>query len=101
MAPDAHLLANYDEYIVSYADRSAVFDPSRIKQVDERGNLLFNHTIVIDGQVAGTWHRTLRKDGVEISPNLFYPLSEAEEQALKAEMGRYSQFLGMALVESG
>ena len=53
-APAVHLLLNYDEYIVSYANRGAIFDPSQVKQVDGRGNFLFNHTIVIDGQITGT-----------------------------------------------
>ncbi len=98
--PAVHLLPNYDEYIVGYADRSAMFDPARIKKVDSRGNLLFNHTIVINGQAAGTWKRTVRKDGVEITPNLFTPLAQAEEQALAAAMARYSQFLGMPMLEA-
>jgi hypothetical protein len=51
ITPEVHLLPNDDEYIVSYADRRAIFDPAKVKQVDECGNFLFNHTIVIDGQV--------------------------------------------------
>lgn len=100
IAPTVHLLPNYDEYIVSYADRSAIYDPGRVKQVDARGNFLFNHTIVVDGQVAGTWKRALRKKSVEITPNLFYPLSEAEIQALSVEMSHYSDFLGLPRMNS-
>ncbi len=97
-APAVHLLPNYDEYVVSYTDRSAIFDPARVKKVDARGNFLFNHTIVIDGQVAGTWKRTFRKNAVEITPNPFTPLSEAENSSMSAEMGRYSQFLGLPML---
>jgi hypothetical protein len=96
ISPAVHLLPNYDEYIVSYANRGAIYDPARVKQVDARGNFLFNHTIVIDGQVAGTWKRAFKKDAVEITPNPFWELSNAETSALNAEMARYSQFLGMA-----
>jgi hypothetical protein len=95
ITPALHLLPNYDEYVVSYANRSAIYDPGKVKQVDERGNFLFNHTIVIDGQVIGTWKREFRKGGVEITPNLFTPISDAENQTLTLEMRRYSRFLGM------
>jgi Winged helix DNA-binding domain len=99
-SPAVHLLPNYDEYVVSYANRSAIYDPQKVKKVDERGNFLFNHTIVIDGQVAGTWKRTFKKGAVEITPNLFAPISAAASEALSAEMGRFSRFLAMPMVES-
>jgi hypothetical protein len=99
-SPAVHLLPNYDEYIVGYTNRSAIYDPANVKKVDERGNFLFNHTIVIDGQVVGTWKRAFKKNAVEITPNPFIALSAAQTEALKAEMGRYSQFLGMAMVEA-
>ena len=96
-SPAAHLLPNYDEYIVSYADRSAIFDPSVVRKVDERGNFLFNHTILLDGQVAGVWKRTLKKTTVEITPNLFTPFSAEQTSALTAAMEGYSRFLGLPL----
>jgi Winged helix DNA-binding domain len=99
ISPAVHLLPNYDEYIVGYANRSAIYDPANVKKVDERGNFLFNHTIVIDGQVVGTWKRTFKKKAVEITPNPFIALSAAQAEALNAEMGRYSQFLGIPMVE--
>jgi hypothetical protein len=94
-APAVYLLPNYDEYVVSYADRSAIYDLAIVKQVDARGNFLFNHTIVIDGQVMGTWKRDLKKGEVIITPNLFIPLSKMQNQALVAEMDRYARFLEM------
>ncbi len=99
--PAIHLLPDFDEYVVAYTDRSAIFDPAQVKQVDARGNLLFNNTLLVDGKVAGTWKRTLKKDAVEVAPNPFSPLSEAQNAALDSEMLRYSQFLGLALVRNG
>ncbi len=91
----AYLLPNYDEYIVGYTDRSAVFDASHTKKLDPRGNVLFNHTIVMDGRVVGTWKRTLKKDAVIITPNLFAPLNEAETRAFVASANRYGTFLDL------
>ncbi len=89
------LLPNYDEYIVGYTDRSAVFDASHTQRLDARGNVLFQHTIVLDGRVVGTWKRTLKKDAVILTPSLFTSLNEAEMRALAESANRYSAFLEM------
>ncbi len=99
--PAVHLLPDFDEYVVAYTDRRAIFDPAQVKQVDARGNLLFNNTLLVDGKVAGTWKRTLQKDAVEVTSNPFSPLSEAQNAALASEMERYSRFLGLALAVNG
>jgi hypothetical protein len=93
--PAVHLLPNYDEYMVSYTNRSAIYDPGKVQQGDERANSLLNNAIVIDGQVEGMWKREFRKGGVEIKLNLFSPISDAENQALNTEMVRFSRFLEM------
>ncbi len=93
-SPTAYLLPNYDEYIVGYTDRSAIFDDAHTEHLDARGNVLFNHTIVIDGRIVGTWKRTLKKDTVIITPSFFVPLSEAETGAFVAAAERYSKFVG-------
>ncbi len=95
--PAVYLLPDFDEYVVAYTDRRAIFDPALIKQVDARSNLLFNNTLLVDGKVAGTWKRRLKKDSVEVTPNPFSPLSEAKNAALASAMERYSRFLGLAL----
>lgn len=92
-APEVRLLPNYDEYIVSYTDRSAIYYPGRVRQEDTRDNFLFNHTILLDGQVVGVWKRAFRKGRVEITPDPFIPLSPDQSDALEAEMDRYSEFL--------
>lgn len=89
-----YLLPNYDEYGIAYRDRSAMFDSVRIP------DLIFNHLIVIDGRVAGTWRRTLKKDGVLLEVNTFEPLRSIEARAMRAEARRYGTFLGVnAIVE--
>src|SRR5438270_11668246 len=77
----AYLLPNFDEYIVGYTDRSAVFDASHTNKADPRGNILFNHTMVLDSRVVGTWKRTMKKDAVILTPSLFTPLNTAETRA--------------------
>ena len=93
LSQTAHLLPNFDEYIVGYTDRSAIFDASHTKKLDPQGNVLFNHTMVLDGRVVGTWKRTLQKDAVIITPSLFTPLNKAETRAFAAAANRYGAFL--------
>jgi hypothetical protein len=90
----AHLLPNYDEYIVAYADRSAVHDAAA-HDLDARGNILFSHTIVLDGRVVGAWKRTLRRDAVVLDTTLLAPLSPAATEAVAAAAARYGAFLGL------
>jgi len=97
LSQTAYLLPNYDEYIVGYKDRSAMFDASHTNKLDSRGNVLFNHTIVLDGRVVGTWTRTIKKDGALITPSLFTPLNKAETRAFLASASRYGAFLGKSV----
>ena len=90
-----YLLPNFDEYIVGYTDRSAVFDSSHTQKLDSRENVLFQHIIVRDGEVIGTWRRTLKKDSVFLTSYLFTTLNEAEERALADSANRYGSYLNL------
>ena len=93
LSATAPLLPNFDEYLVGYIDRSAAFDTQHTEKVGYRGNVLFYHTIVIDGRIVGTWKRTVKKNILTIVPRLFVPLSEAEACALTVAAERYGTFL--------
>jgi hypothetical protein len=89
----AWLLPALDEYLVAYKDRSAILDPAYVKRVNAGGGLL-NPTIVVGGEVAGTWKRIMKKDAVSITPRLFRPLKKSEERMLRAAAARYATFIG-------
>ena len=93
-SPTAYLLPPYDEYTVAYKDRSAVLDPAYAEQT---GNGIFGPTIVVDGQIVGTWKRAFRKDAVVITQDLFIPLDEAQQQAVAEATERYSRFVGKSV----
>jgi len=90
-----HLLPNYDEYVVGYADRSAYWHESHADAEMSRSNPLFNHTVVIDGRIRGTWARKLKRNAVEVTVNLFEPVDDRTEAALNDEIQRYGRFLGL------
>jgi len=96
-SPTAYLLPAFDEYTVAYKDRSAVLDPTFGKQANP-GNGILYPTIVVDGQVIGTWKRTLKKDSLAISPSPFAKFMRAETRALAKAANRYGKFLGASVV---
>ncbi|HEX4959572.1 MAG TPA: winged helix DNA-binding domain-containing protein [Thermoanaerobaculia bacterium] len=93
----AYLLPAYDEYTVSYKDRSAVLDPLHAKRPDS-GNGIFNPTMVLDGRVVGTWKRTLKKESVVVVLRPFSRLKKTEKNAFQEAGCRYGAFLGRPAV---
>jgi hypothetical protein len=94
-APTAFLLPNYDEYIVSYKDRSAAIEAKSIKdKADPRGTI-FNHTVVINGCICGIWKRTIGKNRVDIEITPFAPFSKVNQAAANTAAKRYAKFLGI------
>ena len=92
-SPTAYLLPAYDEYTVAYKDRTAALNPGYAKHANY-GHGIFNPTIVVDGQVVGTWKRTLKKDALVITATPFTKLNHAETHAVTEAACRYGKFLG-------
>ena len=83
-----HLLPIYDEYLVAYRDRVAV--PHRPEGVPAgRGVNTFQHTVVLDGQIAGTWQP--RRDGT-IDVVELRSLTAREQRAVRDAVQRHAAF---------
>lgn len=98
-SPAAYLLPPYDEYTVAYRDRSAVLNPEYAARADS-GNGIFSPTMVVNGQVVGTWKRLFKKDALVITPRPFRLLTDAEDHALTTAARQYGNFLDMPVVLS-
>src|ERR671910_1067328 len=85
-----YLLPGFDEYLLSYRDRSGSLDAVHAKTLNAGGGVL-SPTIVVEGRVVGTWKRRFKKDTVVITVSLFASLSEAQNRALGAAVERYSR----------
>lgn len=94
----SYLLPGFDEYLLGYADRSAMLDPTYAQRICPGGNGVFRPTVVIDGRVVGTWQRTLKRHRVGITLALFNPLTEAQHESLAKEAQRYGAFVGLPAV---
>ena len=89
-----HLLAGFDEYILGYRDRSAALAPRDADLVVPGGNGMFKPTVLVDGEVVGTWTRTVRAREVLLQPTLFPGAASPEPADLAAAAERYGAFLG-------
>jgi DNA glycosylase AlkZ-like len=90
-----HLLPGFDEYLLGYGDRSAALRPEHAEAIVPGGNGMFLATIVLDGQVVGTWKRTVKRVDVVIEPRLFGPLPRLAREGLVAATAAYGAYLGL------
>ncbi|MBC8088802.1 MAG: AlkZ family DNA glycosylase [Phycisphaerae bacterium] len=91
----AYLVSIYDEYVSSYRDRSAICSPGLAPKLMAMGNALTG-IVLLDGQVAGTWKRILRKDAVKLSVTMLVRLTKAARIAITANAHEYARFFGLA-----
>ena len=91
-----HLLAGFDEYIISYKDRSSCLDAKYAGQVISK-NGIFNPVIITNGLAVGTWKRVITKDKVVIQKNLFTTLNRDHQNAINAVAKKYAKFIGKVL----
>lgn len=94
----AYLLPGFDEYLLGYRDRSASVDPRYAGKVYPSANGMFISTVVIDGQVLGTWKRVAKASATLITPTPFTDFSATAKRAVKAAAQCYGQFLGCEVI---
>jgi hypothetical protein len=90
-----HLLPIYDEYTVAYRDRKAIphagFWATARSAAGEV--VTFQHTLVIDGGIAGTWRTTKGRERVSVDVTPLRTLTAAERRAVAIEIERYTRFV--------
>ncbi|WP_257347347.1 winged helix DNA-binding domain-containing protein [Pseudalkalibacillus decolorationis] len=91
-----HLLPGFDEYLLGYKDRGAVLDVEHAPKVVPGKNGVFLPTIVVGGQIVGTWERTIKKNSIDITLNPFIQPGDSEEGMIEAAKW-YSDFIGLPL----
>ncbi|HVQ17144.1 MAG TPA: crosslink repair DNA glycosylase YcaQ family protein, partial [Vicinamibacterales bacterium] len=97
---NAHLLPIYDEYLVSYRDRVAVPHGPTVVKSRARESVMFQHSLVIAGQVAGTWRMTKAAGQTAIAVFPLRTLTKPERSQVKRAAERYSRFIGIPVSAS-
>ncbi|ANY69067.1 hypothetical protein BBD42_23220 [Paenibacillus sp. BIHB 4019] len=95
-ASGVYLLPGFDEYILGYKERSAVLRPDIAPRIVPGNNGVFLPMIVINGQVVGTWKRTVKKNGVDVVIHPFEPLDEFKE-GIEQRAEAYAKFMELPL----
>jgi hypothetical protein len=98
MLDAVHLLPNFDEYLVAYADRSAALDDAVVDNAAFKRAAFMGHSVAVDGRVVGDWRRTILRAEVRIQANLLVALDDRRRERLEAEVARYGRFLGRRAV---
>jgi len=87
------LLPAFDEFMVSYKDRSASLADEHFSNAITI-NGIFSPIIVADGAVKGTWKRDVKKGHVLLAPAFFGAPSKKELAGVKQAAKVYGAFLG-------
>ena len=90
-AASVHMLPVYDEYLVAYRDREAV--PHAWVRPSGKKPVMFQHAIVANGQVAGTWRTVQSRSGVVVEIAPLRRFTAAERQSLSDRAVEYGRFL--------
>jgi len=91
----AYLLPTYDEYMVAYRDRSALGPPPKRPRNFGESTLL-GPSIVVAGQVVGSWSRSISRAHVAIELRPWRKLTANERAAVERAADRYAAFIGLA-----
>ncbi|MDP2889177.1 MAG: winged helix DNA-binding domain-containing protein [Bacteroidota bacterium] len=89
-----YLLPAFDEYLISYKNRSAAITIDHHKKAIS-SNGVFRPVIVVNGQISGLWKRTIKKDTVWIEPDHFRPHNKTEESLILKAVESFGNFSGL------
>jgi len=86
-----YLLPAYDEFLVSYKDRTASIS-SYEHQLAVSTNGVFRPIIVVNGQVIGRWQRIVKKNHIVVGINLFKSVDKKIKQLIQERAMEYGSF---------
>ncbi|WP_276502078.1 winged helix DNA-binding domain-containing protein [Terrimonas pollutisoli] len=87
------LMPDYDEYGMSYKDRSALFNGTVDLSLFKNENPFFNRMIILDGKIEGTWKRTFKNNKAVVETVPFKTLSKTRQQAMDKAIKKYCAFV--------
>jgi hypothetical protein len=88
------LLPQWDELLLGYKSREVSLPPEHVVRVVPGRNMVFRPTLVVDGQVAGTWRKQARAAGVLLHVTPFAALTASRWREVETAATAYGRFLG-------
>ena len=87
-----HLLPAFDEFVISYTDRSAVVPHGEsTKLISNNG--IFRPVVEVNGQAIGIWKRVIKKDTVIVETDFFKPPDQTTRILIEKATLDYCRFL--------
>lgn len=87
----ALLLPPFDEFVVSYKDRSEIIHDMHYGKVMTK-NGLFSPTIMLNGEIVGSWKKTIKKGNPQIELSFFEKTSKKTQELFKPEIKCLEKF---------
>ncbi|MBO9152870.1 winged helix DNA-binding domain-containing protein [Chitinophaga sp. GCM10012297] len=94
------LLSGFDEYYMGFKDKSLLLDKTFSKSMSPPNGLL-PYIILLNGKIAGTWRRNIKKNCVGMEYQPFKPLTAAQQKSLKDAEKKFCKFLGLPPEQAG
>lgn len=85
-------LPPYDEYLISYKDRSAVLAQEHVARAHNNYGI-FYPVIVYNGQVVGNWKKVIQKKEIKVEATFFNPELAVPQKLIKQATEQYIRFL--------
>lgn len=87
---NCNLLPVYDEYIMGYKKRDALFIYRN--NIEPAPALRFDNTIIHGNQITGTWKRTIQPKKIDLEYNFFIPPNQAQIEAFQKGIRYFEAF---------
>lgn len=87
------LMPDYDEYAISYKDRTELFGERKSNANTKAGNPVFYHSLILNGVAAGTWQKIITRKQVDVNLTITRKLNKTQHQAVEKAVKRYLQFV--------
>ncbi len=87
----ALLLPPFDEFVVSYKDRSEIIDDTHYGKVMTK-NGLFSPTIILNGEIIGSWRKVTQKGSPRIELSFFEKTPKRKQDLFKSEIKHLESF---------
>ncbi len=87
----ARLLAPFDEFVVSYKDRSELIEEAHYGKVITK-NGIFLPTIMLDGRIIGSWKKSTKKNVPRITLTFFGEMPKKTLSLFQPEVERVEKF---------
>jgi len=85
------LLPPFDEFVVSYKNRSEIIEDKHYHKVMTK-NGLFDPTIMLNGKIIGSWKKSKKKNEIQIELSFFEKTTKKTQDLFKKEMKRLKMF---------